>query len=228
MAAAPTTPHAARYRSRFNDDLSDARLHSPVFLRNGPPLLVALAPWFAGRSGPVVEIGAGTGQHAAAFRLGFPSLDWIASDPDPGHRASVASWARAAGLPDRPVLDLDAATDWAGTPDIAALGPLSAVVSMNVIHIAPIAVAEGIVRGAGRALTPQGLLVFYGPFREHGAHTGEGNRRFDEGLRAENPDWGLRDLNDIGAMAQAAGLCPAALVAMPANNRLVIFRRAGA
>jgi SAM-dependent methyltransferase len=186
---------------------------------------VTLAPWFAGRAGPVLEIGSGTGQHAAAFRLGFPGLDWIASDPDAGHRASVAAWAAEAGLPERPVLDIDAATDWAGAPEVAALGPLAAIVSMNVIHIAPIAVTEGIVRGAGRALAPQGLLVFYGPFRENGVHTGEGNRRFDEGLRAENPEWGVRDVADIADMAKAAGLSPAALIAMPANNRLLMFRR---
>ncbi len=223
--AAPTTPHTARYRGRVSDDPADARLHSPVVLRNSPPLLVALSPWFAGRSGPVLEIGSGTGQHAAAFRLGFPGLDWIASDPDAGHRASVAAWAAEAGLAERPVLDIDAATDWAGMPEVAAQGQLTAVISMNVIHIAPIAVAEGIVRGAGRALAPQGLLVFYGPFREHGVHTGDGNRRFDEGLRTENPAWGLRDVADIADMAKAAGLSPAALIAMPANNRLLIFRR---
>jgi hypothetical protein len=228
MAADPTTPHSARYRGRVSDDPADARLHSPVFLRNGPPLLVTLAPWFAGRTGPVLEIGAGTGQHATAFRLGFPSLDWIASDPDPLHRASVAAWAAAAGLPERPVPDLDAAADWAEAPEVAALGPLSAVVSMNVIHIAPLAVAEGIVRGAGKALASQGLLVFYGPFREQGRHTGEGNRRFDTGLRAENPDWGLRDVEGIAEMARAAGLSPAALIAMPANNRLLLFRREAA
>jgi SAM-dependent methyltransferase len=225
MAAAPTTPHTARYRGRVSDDPADARLHSPVFLRNSAPLLVTLAPWFAGRAGPALEIGAGTGQHAAAFRLGFPGLDWIASDPDPSHRASVAAWATEAGLPERPVLDIDAATDWAGSAEVAALGPLTAVVSMNVIHIAPIAVTEGIVRGAGRALAPEGLLVFYGPFRENGVHTGEGNRRFDEGLRAENREWGVRDVADISDMAKAAGLSPAALIAMPANNRLLIFRR---
>jgi SAM-dependent methyltransferase len=225
MTGAPTSAHATRYRGRVSDDPADARLSSPVFLRNGPPLLVALAPWFAGRSGPVLEIGSGTGQHAAAFRLGYPGLDWIASDPDPEHRASIAAWAEAAGLPPRPALDLDAGGDWADLPDVAALGPLSAVVAMNVIHIAPIAVAEGIVRGAGRALAPQGLLVFYGPFRENGQHTGEGNRHFDDGLRAENPDWGVRDTAEMREMAGRAGLAPAALLAMPANNRLLIFRR---
>lgn len=226
MAAAPTSTHAARYRGRVTDDPADARLHSPVFQRNSPPLLVALAPWLAGRSGPVLEIGAGTGQHAAAFRLGFPGLDWIASDPDADHRASVSAWAEALGLPPRPVLDIDAASDWAADPAVTALGPLAAVVSMNVIHIAPFAVAEGIVRGAGRTLAANGLLVFYGPFLENGRHTGEGNRLFDAGLRAENPDWGLRDTGTIRDIAEAAGLAFAALVGMPANNRLLIFRKA--
>ena len=225
MGDAPSSTHAARYTGRVADDPADARLDSPVFDRNAPPLLVALAPWFSGRSGPVVEIGSGTGRHAAAFRLGFPALDWVTSDPDPAHRASCAAWAAHLRLPPRPVLDLDARRDWWAEAEVRALGSLSAVVSMNVIHIAPIAVAEGIVRGAGHVLAPQGLLVFYGPFRERGRHTGEGNRRFDEGLRAENPAWGLRDIEEIEDMARAAGLEPAALVTMPANNRLVIFRR---
>ena len=225
MAAAPTTPHMARYRNRLTDDPSDERLFSPVFLRNSPPLLVTFAPWIDGRRGPVLEIGSGTGQHAGAFALAFPGLDWIASDPDPGHRASVRAWARELKLPDRGPLDLDAMSDWAAREDIRALGPLTAVVSMNVIHIAPFAVAEGIVRGAGVALAPQGLLAFYGPFRENGRHTGDGNRAFDEGLRAENPEWGVRDTGEIGELARAAGLDYAATIAMPANNRLLIFRK---
>ncbi len=225
MATAPTTPHMARYRSRLTDDPSDERLFSPVFPRNSPPLLVALAPWFGGRTGPVLEIGSGTGQHAGAFRLAFPGLDWIASDPDADHRASARAWARELKLPDREPLDIDAASDWAARADIRALGPLTAVVSMNVIHIAPFAVARGIVRGAGAALAPQGLLAFYGPFRENGRHTGEGNRAFDEGLRAENPEWGVRDIAEIGELADAAGLGHAATLAMPANNRLLIFRK---
>lgn len=225
MGRGPSTPHVSRYRGRVSDDPADVRLDSPVFQRNCPPLLVALAPWLAHRTGVVLEIGSGTGQHAAAFRLGFPALDWVASDPDPEHRASILAWAGALGLPPRPALYLDAATEWARDPTVAALGPLTAVLSMNVIHIAPVRVAEGIVRGAGHALGPGGLLVFYGPFVEHGEHTGEGNRQFDARLRAENPEWGVRDVDDLTGLARAAGLVPAALVPMPANNRLLIFRR---
>ncbi len=225
MAASPTTPHISRYRTRLTDDPSDDRLFSPVFQRNSPPLLVALAPWFGGRTGPVLEIGSGTGQHAGAFRLAFPGLDWIASDPDEEHRASVRAWARELKLEGREPPDIDATTDWAARDDIRALGPLAAVVAMNVIHIAPFAVARGIVRGAGIALAPGGLLVFYGPFRENGRHVGEGNRAFDEGLRAENPEWGIRDAVEMTDLARDSGLEVAAAIAMPANNRLLLFRR---
>lgn len=226
MGGTPSSAHAARYRVRAGDDPADARLVSPVFERNAPPLLVALAPWFAGRTGAVVEIGSGTGQHATAFRLGFPALDWVASDPDPAHRASCDGWAAHVGLPPRPALDLDAGGEWWSHTTVRDRAPLSAVVSINVIHIAPIHVAHGIVAGAGHRLASQGLLVFYGPFREGGRYIGEGNRRFDRGLRAENPDWGLRDVEDITEIARtAAGLEPAARIPMPANNLLAIFRR---
>ncbi len=221
----PTSRHMQRYRQRAIDDPSDARLSSPVFHRNGPPLIAALAPWLAGRSGPVVEIGAGTGQHASAFRLAFPALDWRASDPDPLHRASIHAWSAAHGLPHAPALALDAENAWADQSEVAGLGPLAAVVAINVIHIAPFRVAEGIVAGAGKALAHGGLLIFYGPFKENGEHTGDGNRAFDAGLRAENLDWGVRDIADIGALARSAGLGFAALVAMPANNRTLIFRK---
>ncbi|MGR3290577.1 MAG: DUF938 domain-containing protein [Paracoccaceae bacterium] len=129
------------------------------------------------------------------------------------------------GAPERLPFDLDGASDWAGQPAVRALGRLSVLFSMNVIHIAPYAVAKGIIAGAGRALAPDGLLIFYGPFREQGQHTGPGNRSFDKGLRAENPSWGLRDTDDISELAQQAGLEFSTMITMPANNRLLIYTK---
>lgn len=202
----------------------DARLDAPTFHRNAPPIIAELSHILAGRSGPVLEIGAGTGQHAAAFALAFPRLDWWPSDPDPAHRASIDAWAEASRLPPR-ALDVDAAGDWPAAPEVAALGPLAAVYSANVIHIAPWAVAEGILRGAARALAPCGLMIFYGPFMEAGRHTGAGNAAFDADLKRRNPAWGLRDLDTLRALASEAGLTFDRLIAMPANNRLFVLRR---
>jgi len=223
--ADPSSGHTARYRPGDVASAPDGRLFSDVFLRNAPPLIAALTPWLSGRSGPALEIGCGTGQHAAAYALAFPAVDWWPSDLDEWHRASAAAWAAHLRAPERPPLTLDASTDWAARDDIAALGLLSAVYAGNVTHIAPFTVTEGIVAGAGRALAPGGLLIFYGPFVVAGKMVGPGNAAFDARLRTSDPAWGLRDTGMIEALAEAAGLSPAALVAMPANNRLLIFRK---
>ncbi len=217
--------HTARYVTKAGSDAADPRLTSPVFERNCPPMIAALTPLFEGRSGPVLEIGAGTGQHAAAFAAAFPALTWWASDPVAAHRASIAAWSAASGAAVQGPLDLDAAGDWAARADIAALGPLTAIVSMNVIHIAPIAAAEGIFHGAAKALGEDGLLMFYGPFTENGRHISESNAAFDAGLRADDPSWGVRDVEALAAFAAPLGLARHALLEMPANNRLLVFRR---
>lgn len=204
----------------------DPRLFAEVFPRVSPPLIAALAPWLGQRPGTVLEIGAGSGQHAAACAAAFPALAWHASDPDPDHRASIRAWAEALHVPVHTPLDIDAAGPWADTPAVRALGPLDAVISINVVHITPLAVAEGIVSGAGRALRDGGLLIFYGPFHVHGRVIGPGNAAFDARLRAQDPAWGVRDVAEIEALGEAAGLTFAALLAMPANNRLLILRKA--
>ncbi|WP_088623985.1 DUF938 domain-containing protein [Oceanicola sp. 22II-s10i] len=219
----PTSAHVARYTPDRHADYGDARLSSPVFPRNSPPLIAALTPWLGGRTGKVLEIGCGTGQHGAAFELAWPGIAWQASDPYPEHCASAESWRLALKLPSRDTLALDAAADWG--PEVTAAGPFTAVFTANVIHIAPPAVLAGILRGAPQVLGPCGLLIFYGPFMENGRHTGEGNARFDAGLRADNPDWGLRDIADLREGAAAEGLEMAAVLAMPANNRVLIFRK---
>ncbi len=193
---------------------------APAAERNAAPIRAALAPRLAGRRGLVLEIGSGTGQHAAEWAAAFPSLDCQPSNPDPESRASIAAWAEAARFPNlRPPLALDATAPW---PD---LGPLAAVIAVNVIHIAPWAVAEAILAGSARSLAPGGLLIFYGPFREAGRHTAESNARFDAALRARDPSWRVRDREALATSAAALGFAPPETVAMPANNRLLVFAK---
>jgi SAM-dependent methyltransferase len=209
---------------------ADGRLRSPSFERNFAPIRDALRPYLDGRTGTVLEIGSGTGQHIAHWAREFPGLNWVPSDIHAEHHASIAAWGAAVGLAGgcanlAEPLFLDAATDWAGDPAILALGELTAVLSCNVVHIAPWAVARGIVGGAARVLAPGGSLILYGPFREGGRHTGAGNASFDASLRAENPGWGVRDLDEVAALAAAAGLGPAQVTRMPSNNLAVAFTR---
>jgi hypothetical protein len=199
----------------------DGRLFSPVYERNAPPLIATLAPWLAARSGRALEIGSGSGQHIGAFELAFPQLHWQPSDPAPENRRSIAAWRVHLRLPERPALAIDAAQDWAATFEREH----TLILSMNVVHIAPIAVLHGLLAGAEHALAAGGLLVLYGPFTEGGQHTGDGNAAFDARLRAEDPSWGIRDADEIVARAAEHGLVAAARQIMPANNRLLVFER---
>jgi SAM-dependent methyltransferase len=216
--------HIARYSPDNTVIEADGRLRSPSFERNFAPIRDGLRPYLDGRTGAVLEIGSGTGQHIAHWAGEFPGLDWVPSDIHPQHHASIAAWGAAVGGANlAEPLFLDAATDWADDPVVRALGEVAAVLSCNVVHIAPWAVAEGIVRGAARRLAPGGSLMLYGPFSEGGRHTGAGNASFDASLRAENPDWGVRDLDEVAALAAAAGFGPARITRMPSNNLLVAF-----
>jgi hypothetical protein len=98
---------------------------------------------------------------------------------------------------------------------------------MNVIHIAPWSVCEGIMRMAGRDLSSGGLLVLYGPFKRGGAHTAPSNAAFDASLRRENPQWGVRDVQEIEVAVATCGLRLSEVVEMPANNLTVVFERTG-
>jgi hypothetical protein len=96
---------------------------------------------------------------------------------------------------------------------------------INVLHIAPWRVAQNLIAGAGRLLREEGRLFVYGPFMRSGQHTAPSNAAFDASLRAENPAWGVRDLADLNALAQEAGLTAAEIAPMPANNLVLTFAR---
>lgn len=201
--------------------MNDARLTWPATRRNQTPICSVLTPYLDGRSGDVLEVGSGTGQHVAAFAAAFPAITWWPTDLDPDHRDSIDAWRAHAGAGNvQPAMTLDAsAADWPlGTPGMAPAHGLTAIICVNVVHISPWAVAEGLFTGARRHLKPDGFLYLYGPYMRDGAHTSDGNVQFDASLRAQNPAWGIRDTADIGALAARNGLAVAETVEMPANN----------
>lgn len=196
---------------------ADARRFAPAAARNREPILAVLRAHLPA-SGTALEIASGSGEHAIAFAAAFPSLVWQPSDPDPANRASIAAWIAAEGTPNLlPPIDLDA------TAEIWPLATADAVVCINMIHIAPWAACLGLLRGAARLLAPGGLLYLYGPFKRDGAHTAPSNAAFDESLRNRDPAWGIRDLGEVSDAA--TGFAPPDIVAMPANNLSVLFRR---
>jgi SAM-dependent methyltransferase len=194
--------------------------YAPATDRNRHPILGVLRPLLS-EGAVVLEVASGTGQHAAFFAAALPGVVWQPSDLDEDGLASIEAWRAEAALPNlRAPVVLDAAADrW-------PIERADAVVSVNMIHIAPWAACEGLVRGVGRVLSPGGVLYLYGPFRIGGALPAPSNIAFDESLRARDPAWGVRELDEVTALAAAQGLLLQAVVAMPANNHSVVFRRA--
>ena len=172
------------------------------------------------KAGRLLEIASGSGQHAAFFAEKLPTLRYLPSDVDPENLASIRAWVKDAQLPNlaEPV-ELDVTSESWG------VGELDAIFNANMIHIAPWECAVSLLAGAGRHLRPGGVLVLYGPFRIAGEHTAPSNATFDEGLRARDPRWGVRDLEAVVALAARAGLSFVERVAMPANNQTLVFRR---
>jgi SAM-dependent methyltransferase len=198
---------------------SDPRIVRPHVERNREPILAVLRRVLPA-SGIVLEIASGSGEHAAYFAKALPSLTWQPSDPDPEALASTAAHRADADLSNLLApLHLDV---------IANVWPIEradVVICNNMIHISPWAATEGLMAGAARVLSAGGVLFLYGPYKIDGRHTAPRNQAFDEDLRRRNPAWGIRDLNEVAALAQASGFAGPETVPMPANNLSVIFRR---
>lgn len=193
------------------------RRHAPATLRNRAAIATMLGELLPA-AGAVLEVASGSGEHCAYFAEHFPRLEWHPSDSDPDALASIAAWC--AGLANvRPPIALDAA---------AAHWPVAhadAMLCINMVHISPWEATLGLMAGAGRLLPPGAPLILYGPYREAGVPTAPSNADFDQSLRARDPAWGLRLLDEVVAAAEAQRLVFDRRVAMPANNLIVAFRR---
>ena len=207
----------------------DGRLDAAAYHRNHQPIWAVLSRLLAGQVGDVLEAGSGTGQHVVHFASHTPDLIWWPSDLNEQHLKSIAAWQAHAGLaniraPRR--IDLSDPGWFATLQQEGGPKELAAIFCANVIHIAPWLVAEGLFAGAGRALKPGGLLVLYGPFKRDGKHIAVSNAVFDTSLREGNPDWGVRDIAELNALAARVGLTLRETVAMPANNMILVFAQA--
>ncbi len=189
---------------------------SPAAERNKGPILAELLRLMPTR-GRLLEVAAGTGQHAAHFAAALPAWTWQPTEPDAAMLPAIA--ARTGGLPNvLPPLALDVRAPWPVAP-----ASLDGVYCANMLHIAPWDCCAGLMNGAGTALRPGGRLVVYGPFVVDGEPLAASNVAFDEDLRRRDPAWGLRPLAQVQAVAEAAGLALVERTAMPANNLLLAF-----
>lgn len=196
-----------------------ALLHWPAPERNKAPIADVLRRVLP-RTGLVLEVASGTGQHAEHFARLLPELTFQPTDHDPELLEALHARSQQAGLGNlRPPLRLDAGDEaW-------PLQCADAVFNANMIHIAPWDVALGLLAGAGRVLDAGGVLVTYGPYMLDGEHTSQSNAQFDASLRERDSRWGVRDLGEVAEVAARHGLTLVERVAMPANNFTIVWRK---
>ena len=211
----------------------NARQYAPATQRNREPILEVLLQVLP-PTGTVLEVSSGTGEHAAFFAPRLHPRCWIPSDPNPVARASIAAWREYCPADNLyPPLALDACDPvWVVEQNESQVlpnidfkhNPIVAIANINMIHIAPWSACLGLMAGARRILPPGGILYLYGPFKQGGKHTAASNVAFDENLQAQNPEWGVRDLDEVVVAAQAQNLSLVKTYTMPANNLSVIFQ----
>jgi hypothetical protein len=202
--------------------VNDARQHAPATERNREPILAVLREVLPQR-GVVLEIASGTGEHAVHFAHALPRLTWQPSDPSPDARASIAAWIAASGLASvAEPLALDAAApDW-------PIARADAALCINMVHISPWKATVGLFRGCSKVLVQGAPLILYGPYLEGDVETAPSNQDFDHSLKARNPEWGLRRVEDLDRLAEEWGFQRSHRYEMPANNLTLVYRRKSA
>ena len=186
--------------------------------RNRDPILAVLRRWVTAPN-RILEIGSGTGQHAVYFAGALPDVLWQASDRAE-NLPGIGQWIEEAALPN--LVEAIALDVSRGRWPRAAF---DAVFSANTAHIMSWQEVESMIAGAASALRPGGLFFLYGPFNYGGRFTSESNARFDAGLRVQAAHMGIRDFEAVDACAGANGFVLVEDNAMPANNRLLVWRR---
>jgi len=198
----------------------DARRSAPAAQRNREPIAEVLIEWLPD-SGLVLEVASGTGEHAVWFAERFPGLQWQPSDAHPDALASIAAWQQGAGLPNvlRPVvIDASNPADW-------PIERADAVLNINMAHISPWPASLGLIAGASRMLPSGAPLILYGPWLKDDIETVPSNLAFDADLKARDPEWGLRRVEDFAEAAEVEGFQLVETRGMPANNLMLLFAR---
>jgi hypothetical protein len=201
----------------------DVRLDYPATGRNQEVILDVLKEALP-KSGAVLEVASGSGQHITYFAQQIPQLKWQPSDIEAAARASIDAWRNEMGVTEavHTPIDLDARVDiWS----LGHIKDLNAIMSINMIHISAWEACLGLLKNASRVLPAGGVLYLYGPFKVGGFHIAPSNAEFDLSLQSQNPSWGVRNLDDVAEEALKQNFQLMKTIRMPANNFSVIFHK---
>lgn len=203
---------------------NSAKQYAPATQRNREVILEVLQQVLP-PSGTILEVASGTGEHAVFMAPHLLKHKWLPSDPNPMSRASIAAWLNEVESNNiYEPLDIDVSLPTWSVETHQDFSPITAIVNINMIHISPWAACLGLMAGANRILPPGGILYMYGPYKQNGKHTAPSNEAFDESLKMQNPEWGVRDLDEVIQAASTQNLTFLKTVQMPANNLSVIFQ----
>jgi len=189
--------------------------YSEACERNKNPILEVITPWLRDVT-TVLEIGSGTGQHAQYFTQYLPQIRWQMSDF--GDYLTALQQQRFESLLPSIELDVRQAETW---PE----GKYDAVFTANSLHIMSATSLEKLVACVGRVLAAGGFLIIYGPFKYAGQYTSESNARFDQMLRQNDSESGIRDFEWVNKLVENQGLGMQQDVSMPANNQCIIWQK---
>lgn len=190
------------------------KLFAPSAERNKVALLDVLAAQ-APRTGHVLEVASGTGQHISAFATAFPALHWHPTELDAARRASIDAYASDTMLGNiEPAVALDISqAGWGKNHH-----PKMLILCTNLTHLISTKDTQNMIVEAAKALAPDGKFILYGPFKRGGILTSDGDAGFDAELRGSDPAIGYKDDLDIIRWLRDAGLEQVAVTDMPANN----------
>jgi len=209
--------------SLFDPDGDSERLHAPATARNREVILEVLKSALPA-PGTLFEVASGTGEHGVFMAPELPDHIWQPSDIDPGHIASINAWRSEMMVENmRLARRFDVLADSFTEPPHDK--PLTGILAVNLIHIAPWVVAETLIEKSGKALPAGGLLYLYGPYKRGGEHISQSNADFDVSLKSRNESWGVRDMEAVIKLAEKAGFKAPEITPMPANNFSLVFRK---
>ncbi|MGK7939499.1 MAG: DUF938 domain-containing protein [Crocosphaera sp.] len=203
--------------------MTDFKQYAPATQRNREPILEVLLRVLPA-SGDILEISSGTGEHSIFFAPAFSPRQWIPSDPNPIARDSIEAWRKESLIDNiHAPFDINAQDNcWQVEQENLNV---TTIININMIHISPWSACLGLMKGANRILPSGGILYLYGPYKQQGKHTAVSNESFDQSLRSQNPEWGVRNLEDVIKVAEDQDLIFQEKVEMPANNLSVIFKK---
>ncbi len=200
------------------------RLFFPATLRNRNSIADVLKNYIPD-NGVLLEIASGSGEHAVFFQDLFPSIIWQTSDPEETHRKSIISWIDhqelSSKMPEPLALDVQK-SPWPITNELSSL--IKGIICINLIHISPWSCTKALFEESKRYLKKNQFLMIYGPFFRKHKTTSQSNLNFDQSLKLQNREWGIRHLEMVNEIGLNNGFVVDNLIDMPSNNLSVIYR----